>query len=732
MQIRCSCNGERQDIASCRGERRVSQVLLGPRSMYLRSVPSDGPIIAYETENYWKGVNTGFGGSADTRTDEVDKLQRTLISFLNCGVLAVRKESHLSTNGHVHEPTNGFSNGLTNGFINGEMNGNSHGSQRSSRINAQFKKALLNEDPMASTLMPESWVKSSLLVRGNSLACGNSAVRPELIQNLVGLLRKDIIPVIPVRGSVSASGDLIPLSYIGGALEGSPGIQVWVNDNKGGRKITTADVALSQSSLAPLRLAPKEGLAIVNGTAVSAGIGTLALHDAHCLAVLSQILTSMSVESLRGCAESFDPFLAAVRPHMGQIEASHNIQSFLTGSKLITTGDHHSVDDGSLRQDRYSTRTAPQWLGPQLEDLMLAHKQLSVEINSSTDNPIIDSKGGRVLHGGNFQAMSVTSAMEKARSAMQAIGRMLFAQCTELINPALNNGLPPNLTADEPSQSFLLKGVDISIAALQAELGLLANPIQSHMQNAEMGNQSLNSLALVSARYTHMALDVLSQLSAAFLLTLCQALDLRVLHIRFLDALEPALASVTYEIFAPVLHNVDRLHAGLWLHFERELNRTTTMDSAERFPQVIGSMQTTILAHALHSSKDDASLLPALRQWTERCCALALETFRTSRDVYAANPDPTGFLGSASNRMYKFVRQELGVPFQTAFSKASNPDATWMDPSTNSATIGSLVTKVYTAIRSGALYVPVMECLREVCSDAKDSSSGTKRQRFST
>ena len=677
-------------------------------------------------------MNTGFGGSADTRTDEVDKLQRTLISFLNCGVLAVRKESHLSTNGHVHEPTNGFSNGLTNGFINGEMNGNSHGSQRSSRINAQFKKALLNEDPMASTLMPESWVKSSLLVRGNSLACGNSAVRPELIQNLVGLLRKDIIPVIPVRGSVSASGDLIPLSYIGGALEGSPGIQVWVNDNKGGRKVTTADVALSQSSLAPLRLAPKEGLAIVNGTAVSAGIGTLALHDAHCLAVLSQILTSMSVESLRGCAESFDPFLAAVRPHMGQIEASHNIQSFLTGSKLITTGDHHSVDDGSLRQDRYSTRTAPQWLGPQLEDLMLAHKQLSVEINSSTDNPIIDSKGGRVLHGGNFQAMSVTSAMEKARSAMQAIGRMLFAQCTELINPALNNGLPPNLTADEPSQSFLLKGVDISIAALQAELGLLANPVQSHMQNAEMGNQSLNSLALVSARYTHMALDVLSQLSAAFLLTLCQALDLRVFHIRFLDALEPVLASVTYEIFAPVLHNVDCLHAGLWLHFERELNKTTTMDSAERFPQVIGSMQTTILAHALHSSKDDASLLPALRQWTERCCALALETFRTSRDVYAANPDPTGFLGSASNRMYKFVRQELGVPFQTAFSKASNPDATWMDPSTNSATIGSLVTKIYTAIRSGALYVPVMECLREVCSDAKGSSSGTKRQRFST
>ena len=614
-------------------------------------------------------------------------------------------------------------NGLTNGFINGGING----SHTSSRVMSQLKKALLNEDTMASTSMPESWVKSSLLVRGNSLAGGNSGVRPELIQTLVGLLRKDIIPVIPIRGSVSASGDLIPLSYIGGALEGSPGIQVWVNDPRGRREMITADVALSQSSVAPLRLAPKEGLAIVNGTAVSAGVGTLALHDAHCLAVLSQVLTAMSVESLRGCAESFDPFLAVVRPHAGQTEAARNIRSFLTGSKLTTTSDH-SVDDGSLRQDRYSTRTTPQWIGPQLEDLMLAHKQLSIEINSTTDNPIIDSNGSRVLHGGNFQAMSVTSAMEKARSAMQAIGRMLFAQCTELINPALNNGLPPNLTADEPSQSFLLKGVDISVAALQAELGFLANPVSPHMQNAEMGNQSLNSLALVSARYTHMALDVLAQLAAAFLLTLCQALDLRILHIRFLQALKPALASVTHEILGPVLDNFDRLQTDLWLHFERELNKTTTLDSAERFPRVIKSMQTTILAHGLQSSKDDTRLVPAMRQWTETSSMLALHKFRASRKAYSANPDPTGFLGAASDRMYRFIRHDLEVPFQTAYSKPSNPDATWMDPSTNSATTGSLVTKIYTAIRNGTLYVPVMACLREACTETIVASPALKRK----
>lgn len=154
-----------------------------------------------------------------------------------------------------------------------------------------------------------------------------------------------------------------------------------------------------------------------------------------------------------------------------------------------------------------------------------------MEINATTDNPIIDSQNGRVVHGGNFQAMAITSAMEKTRSALEIIGPMLFAQCTELINPAFSNGLPPNLTVNEPSGCFLLKGVDISIAALQAELGFLANPFTSHTQNAEMCNQSLNSLAFLSARYTHSALDVLSQLAAACILSLCQALDIRVFYI---------------------------------------------------------------------------------------------------------------------------------------------------------------------------------------------------------
>ena len=189
----------------------------------------------------------------------------------------------------------------------------------------------------------------------------------------------------------------MPLSYIAGTLLGKPTLNVSATEpNTGARRVTTADIALQESSIKPIKLGPKEGLAIVNGTAVSTGVGALAIHEAHGLAVLSQVLTAMSVEALRGTSESFDPFFAKVRPHIGQIDAAHNIFSFLKDSRLIQDPD--GTEEGSLRQDRYSIRTAAQWLSPVLEDLLLSHQQVSVECNSVTDNPLID--GQRVLHGG--------------------------------------------------------------------------------------------------------------------------------------------------------------------------------------------------------------------------------------------------------------------------------------------------------------------------------------------
>ncbi|KAI3317769.1 Phenylalanine/histidine ammonia-lyase [Xylariaceae sp. AK1471] len=523
------------------------------------------------------GVNTGFGGSADARSNDVEKVQQSLISHLTCGIL-------------------------------------SDGKQKEASI-----AALPLGDPLATTCMPESWARASMLIRLNSLAGGASGVRVDIAESLVSLLNKDIVPRIPVRGSISASGDLSALAWIGALMEGKTSATAFAGPRESGsgsaaatRKLTRADVALADAGIPPISMHAKEGLAIVNGTAVSAAVAALAAHEAMHLAALAQVLTAMSVEALRGSDESFEPFIWRVRPHPGQVDSARNIRAFLAGSRLLNR--HDSRDVATLRQDRYSLRTASQWIGPVLEDFGLAYDQLTVELNSVTDNPLINvaEGSGRVLHGGNFQARAVTSAVEKLRQGLQSLGRMLFAQCTEMINPATSWGLPPNLCSDDANDSFLFKGLDVVVAALTSELGFLANPVGSHVQTAEMGNQSLNSMALVSARYTLEAVDVLSQLASAHLLALCQALDLRAIEVE---------------------------------------------------------------------GRSDAP------------------------------PNAEPYVGKAARRMYRFVREDLAIPFLGEAHLASSETA-GVDGCTPS--IGLYNTRIYESIRSGRLYDVVLESLKEV------------------
>lgn len=549
------------------------------------------------------GVNTGFGGSADARSHDVEKVQQSLISHLTCGIVADgRQELALNSNRQSSQ-------------ISGEAhtgnNGQSIEQRKQQRVSVRSPLPLNN--PLAATCMPESWARASMLIRLNSLAGGASGIRVDIAESLMNLLNKDVVPRIPVRGSISASGDLSALAWIGALMQGKTSATAFSGprDFEGARRVTRADVALSEAGIAPISLHAKEGLAIVNGTAVSAGVAALAAHESLHLAALSQVLTAMSVEALRGSDESFEPFIARVRSHPGQVDSARNIKAFLTGSQLLNRHDSQNV--ATLRQDRYSLRTASQWIGPVLDDFALAYDQLTVELNSVTDNPLIDSETGRVLHGGNFQARAVTSAAEKLRQGLQSIGRMLFTQCTEMINPATSWGLPPNLCSDNPNDSFLFKGLDVVVAGLTSELGFLANPVGSHVQTAEMGNQALNSLALVSARYTLEAVDVLSQIASAHLLALCQALDLRTIEIE--------------------------------------------------------------------GRKDGAS------------------------------PDATPYIGRASQRMYRFIRKDLDIPFLGETKLASTDAAT---PDGVTPSIGLYNTQVYESIRSGRLYDVVLKSLQEM------------------
>lgn len=240
------------------------------------------------------------------------------------------------------------------------------------------------------------------------------------------------------------------------------------------------------------------------------------------------------LQALCGSAESFHPFIAAVRPHPSQIECAENGRRLLQGPRLATdlnTPKDYRRDD--MIQDRYALRSTTQWLGPGLEDPALANAQITTELNSSCDNPLINPESGKILYGCNFQAASVTSAVEKTRNALQMAGRLLSAQLAEMVDARLSNGLPAHLVPDDPSLPFGFKGVDINMAAYLAELAFLAAPVSPFVQPAELHNQPVNSMALVSARVSMQAVDVLTLMCAVSLYTACQALDLRVLHQTF-------------------------------------------------------------------------------------------------------------------------------------------------------------------------------------------------------
>ncbi|KAK1833908.1 putative phenylalanine ammonia-lyase [Podospora conica] len=557
------------------------------------------------------GVTTGFGGSADSRTRNYERLQSAAVQHLNVGIL----------------------------------------------LQADKGEATLDNDLLRSHALPPPIVRGAMLIRCNSLMRGHSGVRLEVIQSIMHLLSLDMIPIVPLRGSISASGDLSTLSYIAGTLEGNPDIFVRVGPTN---EIVSADRALSLAGLSPVCLQPKEGLGITNGTAPSCAAAAIVMHEANALALLTQILTVMATEALNGKAANYDGFISSVRPHDGQKEAATNIATFLFGSILVSDNEPDNV---GLAQDRYALRTAPQWIGPQLEDLLLASRQVSTELNSTTDNPLIDVENGRIHHGGNFQAMAITSAMEKTMLALQNLGRLLYAQSSELINNTTNKGLPPNLCMDEPSTSFTFKGFDVNMAAYMAELAYLARPISSHVQVAEMTNQSVNSMALVAARYALEAVEVLSLMAATHLLALCQALDIRIAQGDFRSVMKDKLIDFVYELILDEASELDvkearELSSKVARSAVLRWDELSHMDSPERSAAVAKHFIGEIV-HNMASNFPQLTL--SVLSTTEK------ETYDWLVSTYPpymrdANGGDLGELGLGTQRIYKFVRDVLGVP----------------------------------------------------------------------
>jgi histidine ammonia-lyase/phenylalanine ammonia-lyase len=423
--------------------------------------------------------------------------------------------------------------------------------------------------------------RATMLVRANCLARGYSAVRPQVVELLLHCLNQDILPVIPERGSVGASGDLVPLSYVARMLIGEG--TVWHN---GSRKLA-AD-ALAVAGLAPLTLEAKEGLALVNGTSFMAGFAVLAVHDAVELAGVAELCTAMASQVLCGNPGHFADFLFQQKPHRGVLHSAAAVRSLL-GHAPQERHDGPAPSTGYRQlsrplQDRYSIRCAPHVIGALRDTAAWAEQVLEVEINSSNDNPLFDDATGMVLNGGNFYGSHVGQAMDSLKIAVASVGDLLDRQLELVVDEKFNNGLTPNLIprfgpADwEAGLHHGFKGMQLTASALVAEALRWTTPATSFSRSTEAHNQDKVSMGTIAARDARSIVGLVQEVAAVHLLSLCQAADLRGLH-----CLSPATAAA-HRLVRSLSDFVDRDRP-----LEADLNRTTTAIRSGELHPVLAS-----------------------------------------------------------------------------------------------------------------------------------------------
>ncbi|MDR3332902.1 MAG: histidine ammonia-lyase [Synergistaceae bacterium] len=366
--------------------------------------------------------------------------------------------------------------------------------------------------------LPEDVVRAVMMLRVNSLSMGYSGIRAETVQALIDMLNRRICPLIPCKGSVGASGDLAPLAHMAAALLGEGSV---IRD---GRVIPSAE-ALRDAGLAPVTLAAKEGLALINGTQVMTAIAALVCRDAEDIIKTADIAAALSLEALQGTRSAFDKRIAMIRPHKGQMDTAGNILRQTEDSVIIA--NHADCDKV---QDAYSLRCVSQVHGATKDALRRILEAIDTEMNSVTDNPIVMLDTGEIVSGGNFHGQPVALVMDYLKIAVAELGDISERRISRLVDPKLS-GLPAFLTAYPGVNSgFMI--LQYTAASLVSENKVLAHPASVDSIPTSANQEDHVSMGTIAARQAREILENVKYVLAVEIIAAAQGID-------FLKPLEP-------------------------------------------------------------------------------------------------------------------------------------------------------------------------------------------------
>lgn len=332
--------------------------------------------------------------------------------------------------------------------------------------------------------------RAIMILRANCLASGFSGVSLECVQLLLDFLNYGISPVVPEKGSVGASGDLAPLSHIALALIGEGDVSFQ-------GKIIKSDFAIDYIGKKPAHLKAKDGLALINGTAVMAALGSLALYESKRIVKISDIATALTLEAVRGTKRAYDPDISSLKPQPGQVLVSNNLTTLLNEISEIA----RSHEDCGKVQDPYSLRCVPQVHGAVRQTLKHAEDVLNIEINSVTDNPLIFVDKKKVVSGGNFHGEALALCMDYLAMGISEIASISERRVEKMMNPTFSD-LPPFLIKESGLNSGLMIA-HVTMAALASENKYLCHPASVDSIPTSTDKEDHVSMGVTSGRKLH-------------------------------------------------------------------------------------------------------------------------------------------------------------------------------------------------------------------------------------